>query len=99
MSEILVGEELSSEQKEKLETLINQNKTVFDFTGNQGYTATIEHTIPTAEAERIMCRPRRHNLGFTQKISETVEKHAEAGHLTPIQFTLGFSNCACAQNS
>ena len=83
MSEILVGEELSSEQKEKLETLINQNKTVFDFPGNQGYTATIEHTIPTGEVEPIMCRPRRNNLGFTQKINEAVEKHVEAGHLTP----------------
>ena len=83
MSEILVGEELSSEQKEKLETLINQNKTVFDFPGNQGYTATIEHTIPTGEVEPIMCRPRRHNLGFTQKINEAVEKHVEAGRLTP----------------
>ena len=30
-----------------------------------------------------MCRPRRHNLGFTQKINEAVEKHVEAGHLTP----------------
>ena len=83
MSEILVGKELSIEQKEKLETLINQNKTVFDFPGNQGYTTTIEHTIPTGEAEPITCRPRRHNLGFTQKINEAVEKHVEAGHLTP----------------
>ena len=47
MSEILVGEELSSEQKEKLETLINQNKTIFDFLGNQGSTTTIEHTYYT----------------------------------------------------
>ena len=31
MSEILVGEELSNEQKTKLKTLINQNKTVFDY--------------------------------------------------------------------
>ena len=83
MSEISVGEELSQEQKEKLETLIRQNKTVFDYPGNHGYTSTIEHTIQTGETEPIMCQPRRHNLGFTQKINEAVEKHVEAGHLTP----------------
>ena len=83
MSEISVGEELSQEQKEKLETLIRQNKTVFDYPGNHGYTSTIEHTIQTGETEPIMCQPRRHNLGLTQKINEAVEKHVEAGHLTP----------------
>ena len=83
MSEVSVGEDLSWEQKEKLETLIKQNKTVFDYPGNHGYTSTIEHAIQTGETEPIMCQSRRHNLGLTQKINEAVEKHVEAGHLTP----------------
>ena len=77
MSETLIVEDLSWKQKEKLEILIKQNKTVFDYTGNYGHTTTIEHTIQTGETEPIMCQPRRHNLGLTQKINEAVEKHVE----------------------
>ena len=90
MSDFLLGEELSEEQKNKLETLINQNKTVFDYPGNQGYTTTIEHTILTGEAEPIMCRPRRNNLGLTQKINDAVDKHVKAGHLTPLNSPWAF---------
>ena len=82
MSDISTGEELSRERK-KLEILIRKNKTVFDYPGNHDYTSTIEHTIQTRKTEAIICQHRRLNLGLTQKIIEAVEKHGEAGHLTP----------------
>jgi hypothetical protein len=60
--EVSVGEQLTTQQRENLEVLIRKN-IVFDCPGNSGFTTTIEHTIPTAVSDPIVCHPRRHNLG------------------------------------
>ena len=57
--EVSVGEQLTTQQREKLEGLIRKNTQVFDYPGNSGFTTTIEHTIPTAVSDLIVCHPRR----------------------------------------
>jgi hypothetical protein len=66
--EVSVGEQLTTQQREKLEGLIRKNTQVFDYPGSSGFTTTIEHTIPTAVSDPIVYHPRRHNLGLTQKL-------------------------------
>ncbi|CAB4004982.1 Hypothetical predicted protein [Paramuricea clavata] len=83
LPKVSVGEQLTTQQRENLEVLIQKNTQVFDYPGNSGFTTTIEHTIPTAVSDPIVCHPRRHNLGLTQKINEAVGNHVKSGHLTP----------------
>jgi hypothetical protein len=80
--EVSVGEQLTTQQREKLEGLIRKNTQVFDYPGKNGFTKAIEHTIPTAVSDPIVCHPRRHNLRLTQKINEAVGNHVKSVHLS-----------------
>ena len=45
--EVSVGEQLTTQQRVKLEGLIRKNTQVFDYPGKNWFTTAIEHTIPT----------------------------------------------------
>ncbi len=83
VSEVQIGNELNSDERKRINELLRNNKDVFDYPGNEGFTTTETHTIPTGNTEPIICPPRRHNFGLTEKINEAVEKHLKAGHIKP----------------
>ena len=83
VSEVQIVNELNSDERKRINELLRNNKDVFDYPGNEGFTTTKTHTIPTGNTEPIICPSRRHNFGLTEKINEAVEKHLKAGHIKP----------------
>lgn len=89
-SAVEIGSNLSVSQRKQLIDLLRQEADVFESEGNQGFTTTIEHTIPTTVPGPITCAPRRIPLGCVEEVNKAVEKHLEQGHIEPSQSPWAF---------
>ena len=56
--EVQIGKQLSDSEVTRVKNLLRENADVFDYPGNEGYTTTKTHTVPTGDAEPITCPPR-----------------------------------------
>ena len=92
VSEVQIGNELSGDERNKINELLRKNNDVFYYPGNEGFTTTETHTLPTSNTEPIIFPPRQHNFCLTKKINETVEKHLKAGHIKPSRSPWAFPN-------
>ena len=57
--ETTLGDSLSVEERQCLESLLRQYRNVFAYPGNDGHVTDIEHMIPLTMYDPIVCRPRR----------------------------------------
>ena len=79
VTESTLGDSLSVEERQRLESLLRQYRNVFAYPGNDGHVTDIEHTIPLTKDDTIVCRPRRLPTQLKAEVETEVQNFPQRG--------------------
>ena len=79
VTESTLGDSLSVEERQRLESLLRQYRNVFAYPGNDGHVTDIEHTIPLTTNDTIVCRPRRLPTQLKAEVETEVQNFPQRG--------------------
>ena len=77
--ETTLGDSLSVEERQRLESLLRQYRNVLAYPGNDGHDTDIEHTIPWTMDDPIVCRPIRLPTQLKAEVETEVQNLLQRG--------------------
>ena len=88
--DVLMGNNISVQEKKKLTEFPRRNADVFESEGNHVFTQAIHHTITTTVPGPITLAPRRLPLGCVDEVNKAGGSHLKQGHIKPSQSPWAF---------
>ena len=93
MAETSLGESLSGDEKQCLESLLKRYRDVFAYPGNDGYCVDVEHTIPLTTNTPIAYRSLSLPTKWKAEVEEEVRRLQRDGIIRPS--TSGYAAPIC----
>ena len=93
LTEVTLGNSLTSVEKSQLESLVSRYREVFSYQGNEGGAIGVKHAIPLTTDSPVTCRPRRLPMQWKSEVEEDVDNLHRRGIVRPS--TSAFAEPVC----